>query len=196
MFFIISQIFASITLCSVVIGFQIQKKSVMLFWITLANASMAFSYAFLGAWVGVALSIIATFRTISFMVLDKYRAKTPKWLDVSVLLAFLLVNCAATCLTWSMWFEWVVLSGALLGVYGFWSKGKHASRICTFMFSSILITYNILVGNWIAIAVEASVLTSIIIYYSRGLAQKNKKLPDTAVNVTISNGNENALLPH
>lgn len=157
----------------------------MLFWITLANIFLAVSYAFLSAWVGVVLGIVSTFRTICFIVLEKYRNKTPRWLDVSVLLVFLVANCVATFITWSIWFEFVLLFGALLASYGFWSKGEHQSRLCTVVFSSLLIAYDILVNNWIAMAVEISVIISITVYYSRRVAYKNKKLPAALQNDII-----------
>lgn len=161
----------------------------MLFWITLANICMALSYVFLSAWVGVAIGIVSTCRTIGLMILDKYRDKTPRWLDVSVLIIFLLANCVATYLTWSILFEFVVLGAAMLGVYGFWSRGKHTARICTTVFSSVLIVYNILVSNWIAIAVEVAVLISVIVYYARRLARNNKKLLTPIPNDTINHEN-------
>lgn len=184
MFFIISQIFAFLTLCAGIIGFQARQKNVMLIWIVVANVSLTISYVLLSAWVGAALLIVCTARTIGFIILNKYRQKTPHWLDISVLIFFLIVNCAATYLTWSMWFEFLLLGGALLATYGFWSKSEHTARICSFVFSSLLIIFDILVSNWVAIAVEASVLISIIVYYIRNFTSK-KKLLANSQNVII-----------
>jgi len=184
MFFILSQIAAFITLVAVVIGLQNSSKTKLLFWFTVANIFLVISYAFIGAWVGVALTSVMTVRTISFLFLEKYRDKIPSFWDVSILLVFLVVNVVVTYFTWTMWFDFVLLCAVLLHTFGAWSKGKHRIRIFGFLLSSLMLTYNIIVSNWTAIVVEAAVLVSVIIYYAR-FFHNNKKLLVTITNDII-----------
>jgi len=180
--FILSQTFAFITLICVLVMFQHKSKSGFLLWVILANIALTLSYVFLTDWVGTGLMTVATLRAVSFFFLEKNRAKTPNWLAVLVLLVFLIAHTITTALTWEIWFDWLLLVGALCQTCSSWAKGRmNLVRILNVAYSSLLIAHNIRVGNWMAIAVEAAVITSVIIYYVRRWYESRRGQADNPI---------------
>lgn len=184
MLYIFSQVAAFMAFCAVLIGFQSRKKAMLLFWITIGNIFLTLSYVCMAKWMPVAILSIATVRSFTFLLLEKYRGKYPKWLSFSSLLVFLAASVVATLFTWDMWFEFVLLAGIMLYTFGNWQSGEHFVRIAGIQVSIISIIYNILIGNWTAIAVDVATLTSIVVYYSRKILA-SRKLPSHALNDII-----------
>ena len=188
MTYIFSQILAVVVFICVLVMFQCKSKGAYLFWVILANTAYTLSFTFLSDWVGTGLMAVATLRAASFFVLEKKRARTPQWLAIFVLLLFWAAHVVTTALTWEIWFDWVLLGGALCVTYSGWVKGKmNLVRAFNVVYSSLIIVHNIRVNNWVAIAVEASVILSIAAYYFRKLFRNKSRCPAAQESVTIGN---------
>ena len=165
--YIASQIAVALAIICILISYQQKNKSMLLFWLFLSHIFQAIGFSFLGAWVGASLFFLSAIRSISFAGLEKYEKKIPKWFSILVLFAFLVAASVATAFTWVMWYDFVVLAAVLLFTYGCWAKGEHVVRIITIIYASVLIGYEIMIGNWLGIVLRAIYILAVIIYYIR-----------------------------
>ena len=172
--FIASQIFVGLAIICILISFQQKNKALLLVWLFLSHIFQAVAFSFLGAWVGAALFFLSAARSITFACLDKYENKIARWISILVLFAFLAAAIVATIFTWVMWYDFVVMAAVLAFTYGCWAKGEHRVRIITVIYASILIGYEILVGNWAGIALRSIYILAVFIYYLRKLYNSKK----------------------
>ena len=170
--FVASQISVALAIVCILISFQQKNKAWLLFWLCLSHIFQAVGFSFLGAWVGASLFFLSATRSLTFALLDKYEAKIPRWISVSILLAFLTAATVATIFTQVMWYDFVVLAAVLAFTYGCWAKGEHLVRVITVAYASVLIGYEILVQNWAGIILRSIYILAVAVYYIRKLKTK------------------------
>lgn len=171
---ILSQIFAGMALLLVAVSYQLKSKSKLLIFYVLANVAYCCSYLLLYDLMGFTIMGIAALRMFAFFLLEKYNPK--QWVSVSTLLFFIVAHSVSSILTCTNWFDFVLMFAVCLFTFGAWNKGEHLVRITNIIYSLLLIVHNIMVANWIGIAVESCVITSILIYYIRRYIKTKKEL--------------------
>lgn len=98
-FYIVSQLFALVTMISNLVAMQKRKKVQILKFNTLAAFSAIFHYAFLGAWSGMVIKIVATARD-SIAVYEASKNKTSKIIPI-IFITFYLVSGIISFESWA-----------------------------------------------------------------------------------------------
>lgn len=172
MLYVLSQVLAGVNLVLVVTAYQLKDKKKVLFVFIFANLTVTLSYLCLADWIAALLFGIATVRMIAFYLIDRFEPKMR--VSVLTLLFFLAANVVSTVLTWTLWFDFLLMAGACAYTFGSWKKGGHFVRISQVIYAVLLIIHNIYVSNWVGAVSMLCVIISIAVYYIRKLAAKQK----------------------
>jgi len=174
--FIFSQAIGLIILGIVVYAFQTKDKSKTLWLLTGATVLGVVANILLLNWSIIIILAINIFRFPSFAILEKHEDK--KELRVVVLVFFLVVTAAAMAIVTVVadlhWFNWILMVGTLLSIYGQWAKGVHLIRITNIVVSTLLIINAVMFMNIMGMLIETFVIISIIVFYVRFFKGKEK----------------------
>lgn len=168
---IVSQVFAIITLICVALGFQFKSKSSTLLVSGLAAIFLALSVAFLENWILVGLMAISAVRSFTFAWVDSRKTPISAAMHFFLMLSFMVLTVILTVITmiyfeW-WWFDFFLLTASLFIIFGQWAKGIHFLRIALVVYSVFAIINHAVFLNVTAILVESVIIVSIVIFYIR-----------------------------
>ena len=171
---IASQILGLVALCTVFISFQQKTKVRTLLFSSIGQLLGIIAMSLLLNWVLAGIFAISLIRNLTFILLDKKAKRISDTVSISVLCFFLICTTLIVFFTREWWFDWLLLVASLFSTYGKWAKGIHLIRISAVCFAMLSIVNHIIFSNLMAILIEATLLTSIAVFYVRYFTNKNK----------------------
>lgn len=169
--YIFSQVFGCIALILMLLVYVQKDRNKLLIFGTITNVALTISFLFLQSWIAAGLFGIASLRMISFYFLDKKQVKVG--VSVAVLVVFLIANVISTLFTWTWWYDFLLMAGVCAFTFGVWTKGEHLVRITNAIYNCLLIYHNIIIFNWMGLAVAVAGLVSVGVYYVRKIVERS-----------------------
>lgn len=170
---IISDIFGVLgVLITVVLYQQKTRKSLLIFKLT-NDLVWLVHYAFIGAYSGAAVCVIAAVRELVFVKSDPKNKKAKIWLPI-----FIIVAIISTVLTWNNAFSTLTCLASCLAVTSFFIGNPSLTRILVFPISACMLTYDIACSSFAGIINECFAISSSLIGVLF-IDRKKKSLSDT-----------------
>ncbi len=155
--FLLSQIFAGLTLCSDIISFQMKKRDHILACLICSSLLLAIHFVLLSLWTAAAMALFAGIRYATSLYSSDLR------------LAALFLCCIAviTVVTWQGPISLLAACGTGIGTIAAFMKSDKRLRQLMFGAISCWLCHNIIVGSPGAVIVELVFMTSNITGYLR-----------------------------
>jgi hypothetical protein len=154
--FYIAQIVGAIGLVVTLIAFQTNKRSSLIKLQTTSIIVYALHFMLLGAFTGMALSLITALRNYAYRFSDKQRVSI-RWP-----ILFACIFTLATFLTWEGWISLLLLIASLTGVYSYWQTNPKVIRWLE-LTTLFWIVYNIQVRSLTGVIYEGLIVSSVIL---------------------------------
>ena len=142
MTYLISQVFG---LAGTVLNFCIYRqeshKRLLIFKLSTDIAFMI-HYCLLSAWSGMAVSMLASIRTLVFMRFEK-KGQIPRW----VVLLFMGITALSGFVTWQGPRTLITTTVAILAVFSFAQKNPRVTRVLAIPISGSMLIYNLIIGS-------------------------------------------------
>ncbi len=149
--------------------YQQKKRESLLLYKLIIDIIWIGHYAFIGAYSGAVVCVIAALRELIFYKRDREKSKGILWLPT-----FILIAIVCTALTWNNIFSLLTCVASCLAVVSFFIAKPKLSRIFVFPISLCMLTYDIAFGSVPGIVNECVAISSAIIGLIR-LDRKSKK---------------------
>ncbi len=149
--------------------FQQKTRKNVLFFKFICDLLWSTHFLLLGAFSGMAISLVGCSRDIIFFATGGDKKKKKKlWLFV-----FLTINIISVYLTWkNIWSVCSLVSGVLATV-AFWNDSPTRTKLISLIVCVSQITYGFAIGSYAVVFNEAIAVTSIILFFVT--IRKNKK---------------------
>ena len=171
---IIAYIFGIIGIACTVILYQQKKSKSLLVYKLIIDLVWLMHYAFLGAFSGAVVCIIAALRELIFVKRDRTKRSGIIWLPI-----FIVVAIVSTILTWDNIFSVLTCIASCIAVVSFFIAKPKLSRIFVFPISACMLVYDIAFGSIPGIVNECFAITSSAVGIFRH--DIGKKKSDTTV---------------
>ncbi len=145
-----------------VIGFQFKKHSWVIGFRTANELLFALNYLLLGGYTGFALNIVSSCRNIIFAEYVKRNKSTVVWRIV-----FCVFFTVATFFTWGGFGSIFFLAGKITTTYAYGSKNMTLLRILSIITGILWIFYNLTIGAYEAIVLDAFTIATVIVAIAR-----------------------------
>ena len=142
--FILAQIFGTIALILVSIGYFFKSKSEFLLAQTLANVFYACAFFVSKAYVGAIIVVISIFRCIYLHLAEKYNFKY----KVHFLPIFIILYSITTILFWNSPYDLMPLISSSMFTIGYSITNLQRMRAILIIPNVILVAYNILLTTY------------------------------------------------
>ena len=145
----------------------------------------ALSYILLSAWTGLAMSIVAIFRSVYILQKDK-RVKsqsTPTKHDFIFLVVFLIGVILATIPAYAGPLSLLPVFSTVLYTYSLWQKSTKVYKFCGIPVDSLGLIYFVYIGSIFGVIMEAAVLVASLI----GFINELKKSPNATSGDSLAN---------
>ena len=164
---ILSQVFGLAALVLVVIGFQMKKKQRLLVFVAIANAMSVVMQALLTNYIMAGLAALVVVRLFVYAWLQEKRDKVPLWLDISILVVFLLANVPVVIFTAEWWFDWLFFGFVTFVTFGHWVKNHHVVRLSSIPTTIMILIAAVFYSNIMSVIIESFALISVMVFYAR-----------------------------
>ncbi len=144
MYFILSQIIGLIVSFSAIMSMQMKNVKAILTWQLVCNGLGALSYILLGGFSGCGIYLVAFLQTIVFYIFRKTDTKSPTWLAVCFILAYLLCSAA----TYKSPYDIISAVAALTCALSLVQEKPSNYRILMLLNGIIWIIYDLSVGAY------------------------------------------------
>ena len=134
---------------------------------TIANVNAIVAFGLLENWVMMAIFCSTLLRNVVLLYLSVKDRHLNRFLNLSMLMFFWALTIIAVVFTYVWWFDWLLLAGSLLAVFGKWMKSNHLIKFTNLPWSILAIINNVFFYNFMGIAIEAIVILSVAIFYLR-----------------------------
>ena len=168
--YILSQIFIILNYVFLVITYQLKKKDKILFVNNCAQLSAGLSYLCLGAYTGLAMTIISIIRNTAFIVNEKKNNKS----DILTLLVIYALMIILAVFTYNGFLSLMSVFATMLATFALWQKSTKVYKILGVPVSLLWITYNIYIKSIFGIILECILMTSAVIGFIREKVYKQK----------------------
>lgn len=152
---IISDIFGIVGVLLTVILYQQKNRKSLLVYKLVIDVVWLGHYAFIGAYSGAAVCVIAALRELIFVKRDPRNKKGIIWLPI-----FIAVAVVSTVLTWNNVFSLLTGIASCIAVISFFIGKPKLSRIFVFPISTCMLIYDIAFGSVAGIVNECFAVTS------------------------------------
>ena len=174
--YIISQICVILGYIVIAFSFFTKNRKLILLYSTAAVICHATSYAFLAAWTGVVMNIIALGRNVTFQIQNKHKktdaiTKT----DWIILFSIMAVSILGWVLTYDGILSFFALSGTLTYTYSVWQKNAKVYNILAIIGSVQWIVYYLFIFSVFGIILECVLLVAETVGTIRYYRQENKE---------------------
>lgn len=181
--FIISQVIGVVVLALAVYAFSTKDTGRTLLAFAASSAFSIVMFAFLEDMVGMTLAAGGTVRNLIYYFIQRREGEIPPHWNATVLVVFLAIPAVAVALTWSHWFNWVLLVTELGIVVGGWLRKGHAIRISGVFFSIAFIVHSLMFMNITNIVMHVAMLGSIAVFYFKFFKESKKQKSDAGFHV-------------
>ena len=152
---IISDILGIVGILFTVILYQQKNRKSLLVYKLLIDVIWLGHYAFMGAFSGAVVCVIAALRELIFVKRDPRNKKGIIWLP-----SFIVVAIVSTVFTWNNAFSILTCIASCLAVVSFFIGKPKISRIFVFPISACMLVYDIACGSVAGICNECFAITS------------------------------------
>jgi len=172
---IISQIIGVVAIVCYFISWQQKEKRELLMWLSAGNLLSATMFAIVGLHLIAIFRVIAFLRNITFYYTDKHRDNLHTLIPLLILFVFFALAGIGAYLTWTTPYDAIVLATFLLFIYGLWMRGTHLAKLTRVAYALALFIPNLLILNFMGMAIELTLILSTIIFYIRLHKQRKNK---------------------
>ena len=155
---IISYAFGIVGLILTVILYQQKSRKTLLVYKLIIDVVWIGHYAFIGAYSGAVVCVIAALRELIFVKRDPKNKKGIVWLPI-----FIIIAIVSTALTWGNAFSLLTCIASCIAVVSFFIGKPNLSRIFVFPISTCMLIYDIACGSVVGIVNECFAITSAVI---------------------------------
>ena len=172
--YILSQVFIILNYVFLVITYQLKKKDKILFFNIASQTSAGLSYVCLGAYTGLAMSIISIFRNIVFIINEKKNGVTEKVTVNEILLLFVVyaLTIVLSVVTFNGFLSLMSVFATMLYTFSVWQKSTRIYKFLGVPISILWISYNIYIKSIFGIILEFILMSSAVIGFIRERKQK------------------------
>ena len=100
-------------------------------------------YLLLGAYSGMAMTIIAAVREIIYLNNDKKLFKHRIWMFI-----FMFISLSSAVITWKSFYSILPAAAGAISTYSLWQKNVKVARIIALLINILLFTYNLFVCSY------------------------------------------------
>ena len=161
---------------------QAKAKNRTLLLVTLARCLSAVAAAFLDNWIMSAFFAISAVRGGCFMWVNANRAdatRAKKNISLGFLGLFVVVTAAFMIFTRTWWFDWILITLAVMFTIAEWMKDIHIMRVVQFVVSAATIVNMVRFVNPIGVIQATAVMLSIVVFYVRWVVRKRRSPQST-----------------
>lgn len=179
--YILSQIFVVLCYICLAATYAIKNRYILLSVSIAAIVFNAISYTLLGAWAGLAVTIVALIRNIIFMIQEKLEGdKDYTVADWIVLVVLMLISATFAYFTYDGWLSLFSVFSSVLYTISVWQHNISVYKILGLISSICSIVYFIFIwslfGFILEIAMFVFMLVTTIIYFVKLKKEKNKEI--------------------
>ena len=158
--YIISQIFTIIMYILLGITFYVKERKAVLILNFIATISIAIAYILLGAWTGLAMSIVVIIRNIIFLLDEKKNGKRENInkTDIVILVVLYAISLISAVFTYEALLSLLSVAATMLNTYSVWQKDIKIYKLLGSPTSMLWILYNIYIISVFGIILESVLL--------------------------------------
>ena len=169
---IISDICGIVGVLLTVILYQQKNRKSLLVYKLMIDVVWIGHYAFIGAYSGAVVCVIAALRELIFVKRDPRNKKGIIWLPI-----FIAVAIVSTILTWGNAYSILTCIASCIAVVSFFIGNPRLSRIFVFPISTCMFIYDISIGSVAGIVNECFAMSSSLVGIL--IHDRKKKKTDT-----------------
>lgn len=175
--YIISQLFVLNNYVFAMLTYNVRKRKTILLFNMIAATSVLVGFALLGAYSGMAMSIITIIRTIIFLIDDKINGQSKKMQLKDWIIFFVVSSICLVCavFTYENWWSMISIFATILYSYSVCQKNMFVYRIVGIPTSIAWIIYNAYVKSIVGVALETALLVVEIIGVVRFRKETQRK---------------------
>lgn len=152
---IISDIFGVVGVLLTVILYQQKNRKSLLVYKLIIDVVWLGHYAFMGAYSGAVVCVIAALRELIFVKRDPRNKKGIIWLPI-----FIVIAIVSTIFTWNNAFSILTCLASCIAVVSFFIGKPRLSRLLVFPISTCMLIYDIACGSFAGICNECFAISS------------------------------------
>ncbi|MCL2234265.1 MAG: YgjV family protein [Firmicutes bacterium] len=177
--FIISQVFGLVNIGLAVYRYQLKKRDKTINIKILGNFAKLANLAFLLNFTLVGLKVISIIKNFTMKKVTKEGSRVSKRNSILLLLLFCLIKAVIVFVFWwfnGIWFEWIVLAGAIFAMAGKWQKNMHIMRLSSLVYTVAVVLNSLFFFlNFTSLLKAVFVIGSIVVFYVIFFARRGKK---------------------
>ncbi len=175
--YIISQLFVLNNYVFAMLTYNVRKRKTILLFNMIAATSVLVGFALLGAYSGMAMSIITIIRTIIFLIDDKINGQSKEMQLKDWIIFFVVSSMCLVCavFTYENWWSMISIFATILYSYSVCQKNMFVYRIVGIPTSIAWIIYNAYVKSIVGVALETALLVVEIIGVVRFRKETQRK---------------------
>jgi hypothetical protein len=159
----INQVFAQsigfLAFVFIVLSFQNNKRSLILIFLVIAQASFVVHFALLGAWTAVAMNAISVTRTYIF-----YQRDSKNWANTKIwFYLFLALFWIIGVIVWEGYYSLFPILAMTAETVGLWMKETRYIRLINLIPRPLWFVYTLIVGSYAGMVTEVFVFCSIVV---------------------------------
>ena len=167
--YVLSQIFIILNYVFLVITYQLKSKEKILLLSIAAQISCGLSYICLGAYTGLAMSLISIFRNTVFIINEEKNGVTEKTTtnEILMLLVIYALTIVLSIITFNGFLSLLSVFATMLYTFSVWQKSTKVYKILGIPVSLLWLSYNIYIHSIFGIILEFILMISAIIGFSK-----------------------------
>lgn len=158
--YIISQLFVLNNYLFAMLTYNVRKRKTILLFNMIAATSVLVGFALLGAYSGMAMSIITIIRTIIFLIDDKMNGQSKEMMKKDWIIFFIVSTMCLVCavFTYEKWWSMISIFATILYSYSVCQKNMFVYRVVGIPTSVAWIIYNAYVKSIVGVVLETALL--------------------------------------
>ncbi len=145
--------------CSILLSFQINKRNLILLFLTIGQLFFVLHFGLLGAWSAGAMNFIAMIRGYVFYNREKFKwAKSIFWLYF-----FISIFWVAGILTWKNFYTLFLTVAMTIDSFSLWQKEEKILRMTMLLPRPLWFIYNFTVHSYAGMLTEVFIFLSLLI---------------------------------
>lgn len=170
-YFLIAQIFGLLSLILAVVSIPQKSKNAYIIFYILQNVTSGIQYIFLNKLIAFYLCLICIFRLIVYY----FRKKYSKWLNIAILIFFILLNLVISIVTFESWYDVFIIIGSTAICYTIWQEKVFVIRLGAIITKLMWGIYNIITRAYFSVLMDLLIiLWTIFIIIKDYKKQQNK----------------------
>lgn len=165
--YIISQIFTVISYILLATTYQVKNRKAVLTLNLFGQLSFIIAYSLLGAWSGLAMTVLAIIRNIIFIVDENKNVKREHMnkMDISILIIMYIASITSAIVTYNGFFSLLPVLATMIYTYAVCQKNIKTYKLLGIPTELLWTCYNIYIKSIFGILLEAIMLSSCISGY-------------------------------